>query len=637
MQKAGVSSSTQSKTSLIPSKILSKKFPERKTALLASLPKRTLTRQELVSFVTNLHNDLEKKLPAAKVDNAKSIVTKLNKDAAKIATVGVIGWYKNAPAESALLLTYAATLSPDDNTLNNCGAILNMCGLEDKAIPLLKYALADQPSNATLLNNIGQAYAGLGATDTAIHYLMAAISKCDTHPEACATAAYIEFKKGNTQEATRLAEQSIKGGYTDEIAAFYKSIKKDAQLTPLLQNNIAEKKYFNLNDFEIAPNCTNWGECEMIYAKQQAFQKKLEELRKQFGQMIAQNGPSNIKSAADYLQWAKNQKWGGGPLSKVASALRSDLFGLYADQKEIALLQLTDTLRKLGDQEERPERKAFDDKWDALLKTATGARYSQLAYQQCLERVSIDNKYFEKRSRIIEKFKRAWIDKDIKVYDDVLFLTVLISPNEQAFKADAAAQAEWLLSQFGTYSLVTCYPNNKPNCSQLQPKKQAGSNSPDFGNAKCPINIEAPFVIGKVNLDCTSFKFEIGEGIVLNFEKNFVTRESTVALGLGASVHLPGTEVNIPVINVRGFVPVEAGMKEQFYIKFDRDNQPSDLGLSWEAELDVKGINTPEIKTGYTIGVNSGWNFEEGALQSYINPSSVPVNPNVKIYTPKSN
>jgi hypothetical protein len=169
----------------------------------------------------------------------------------------------------------------------------------------------------------------------------------------------------------------------------------------------------------------------------------------------------------------------------------------------------------------------------------------------------------------------------------------------------------------------------------LKPKQQAGNNSPDFGAAKCPINIEAPFVIGKVNLDCTSFKFEIGEGIILNFEKNFVTRESTVALGLGVSAHLPGTEVNIPVVNVRGFVPVELGMKEQFYIKFDRDNQPSDLGLSWEAELDIKGINTPEIKTGYTMGINSGWNFEEGALQSIINPSSVPMNPNVKIYTPK--
>src|SRR5690349_16616450 len=59
MQNAGAASSTQSKTSVTPSKILLKKFPSRKTALLASLPKRALTKQELVSFVTSLHTDLE--------------------------------------------------------------------------------------------------------------------------------------------------------------------------------------------------------------------------------------------------------------------------------------------------------------------------------------------------------------------------------------------------------------------------------------------------------------------------------------------------------------------------------------------------------------------------------------------------
>ena len=80
-----------------------------------------------------------------------------------ISMAGSFAWYKSAPAEAALLLTYAAAESPDDNILNNCGAVLNLCGLEDKAIPVLKYALAHQPTNSTLLNNIGQAYAGLGA------------------------------------------------------------------------------------------------------------------------------------------------------------------------------------------------------------------------------------------------------------------------------------------------------------------------------------------------------------------------------------------------------------------------------------------------------------------------------------------
>ena len=51
----------------------------------------------------------------------------------------------------------AATTSPDDGLiLNNCAAILNMSGIEQKAIPILKYILQSYPDNAMLLNNLGR-------------------------------------------------------------------------------------------------------------------------------------------------------------------------------------------------------------------------------------------------------------------------------------------------------------------------------------------------------------------------------------------------------------------------------------------------------------------------------------------------
>jgi tetratricopeptide (TPR) repeat protein len=588
--------------------ITDQKFPAKKTALLASLPKRILSKQELMSSMAALHAELERKLPAVKVAAAQAIILKLNKNASKIADAGVVGWYKNAPAEAALLLTYAASQSPDDNTLNNCGAVLNLCGLEQKAIPVLKYALVNEPNNSTLLNNLGQAYAGLGATDSAMVYLMGCIRQCDTHPQACATAAYIENKKGNTDKAVQLVEKAIKGGgYSDGLFDFYKSIKKDALLAPLLDKNLSGEKYFKLNGFEIAPNCRNWQECETVSAKQEAFKKKIEALRQQFGGMIRQNNPTNVSTAQGFLKWASDKNWKRGPVGKVAFELRSELWGLHFKERTAGLFEFTDKFTKLGMNEEAPERNAFNEKYDALFKNAKGDRIRQLLEQQCKERVQIDNKYFDKRTNLVEKYKHDLQERDIKFYNDIIFLDVLIDENDALFKSDCAAAALELVTEFSTYSLITCYPSSKPDCSQYDPKKDAGNNnSPEFNVSKCPINIEVPFGIGKINLDCTSFKIEAGEGIIFNFEKNFVTRESTIAVGVGVSAHVPGIQT------------LEFGAKEQLFIKFDKDNQPCDLGASWEAELDIKGVGSPEIKTGYTVGINSGWNFEPGALKVII-------------------
>src|SRR4029079_3106725 len=122
-------------------------------------------------FVNTLHNDLKKKLPE-KFADVQKIIAALNNDAKQIAYSGVAAWYNKSPAQAALLLTYAASKSPDDvNTLSNCGAILNLCGKEEKAIPILKYVLTSHPGNSTVLNNLGQAYAGLGDRSTAMMYL----------------------------------------------------------------------------------------------------------------------------------------------------------------------------------------------------------------------------------------------------------------------------------------------------------------------------------------------------------------------------------------------------------------------------------------------------------------------------------
>jgi len=65
-------------------------------------------------------------------------------------------------------------------------------------------------------------------------------------------------------------------------------------------------------------------------------------------------------------------------------------------------------------------------------------------------------------------------------------------------------------------------------------------------------------------------------------------------MGIGVDADIPGI--------------LDAKAKEKVYIKFDQNNQPIDVGLSAEASVAIKGM--PPIATaGYTLGVNSGFNF----------------------------
>ncbi|MEO7293922.1 MAG: hypothetical protein ABIW34_12510, partial [Ginsengibacter sp.] len=137
------------------------KFPAKNIALLSSLPKKVFTKAELVSFLNDVYSQLSKKLPGGISSSVQSIAAKYNNDGKKMGDAAVTGWYTDYREEALLLIIKAAINNPDDGLLlNNCAALLNMSGIEQKAIPILKYILQYYPGSSMVLNNLGQSYAG---------------------------------------------------------------------------------------------------------------------------------------------------------------------------------------------------------------------------------------------------------------------------------------------------------------------------------------------------------------------------------------------------------------------------------------------------------------------------------------------
>jgi hypothetical protein len=132
---------------------------------------------------------------------------------------------------------------------------------------------------------------------------------------------------------------------------------------------------------------------------------------------------------------------------------------------------------------------------------------------------------------------------------------------------------------------------------QINPAIKNNPNSPEFDEAQCPIGLKLKFEdVVEVSMSCSQFKIVavVGKVVECGYEKDFVSRESTLAMG-------PRIDADIPGI-------LDANASAYAFVKFDGNNQPIDAGLTGGVEIGVKGT-TPLVSASYTMGINSGFNY----------------------------
>jgi tetratricopeptide (TPR) repeat protein len=579
--------------------ILSSAIPAKKAALLNALPKDNLNKTQLQTFLNTLYDDLKKKISADKVASVQKIITQLENDAAKIATIGVAAWYNNSPAQSALLLTYAATKSQDANTLNNLGAVMNLCGHEEKAAPILNYVLTTHPDNSTVLNNLGQAYAGLGDKQTAMMYFGRCIRQSPNHPEANATAAKIEESNGNVDKAMEYTEASLRGAYSEERAEYYKKKKRGCKLNVLFNTQqFGKTQFFDPGSIKVPRNCRSWSESESVYPEQEAYFKLIDVNAEKFSHRAIQNQVTQ----QDILKMVNS------PFKNAAQFKIETITDCYTERKGELLEQLNDKLQDLVKQQQVEQRK-WEDDFDKELKACSpndSKCPERVQYKYCKLREAMENKYFGLMADAGDKFIQNNYTEDVGYYNSMVYLKAISSGSDKVLAMECGVLAVHLLEQMKIYIVSQCNPASKPECEKLNPANSTNPNSPDFKDPQCPIGLKVKLNEAlELNLSCSQFKIELGVGegavnVKFGYEKDFITRESTLSMG-------PSVDADIP-----GILDASASVKA--FVKFDGNNQPIDAGLSGEAEAGVKIGNTSTVGTtsmtsaGFTMGINSGFN-----------------------------
>lgn len=193
--------------------------PKKNTRKITSIP-IGLTDAKMGSYITSIQNKTLALLPSAIAslsNETYSQIISVSKNSSEAGNIAVGLWMAGQTEMAMYLLGKICANDPNNKSnIGNYASMLSMQGGQHLAIPILLNLNLKFPKNSTLLNNLGQAWFGLGELDRAEKYLDSAIRICAFHPQANLTKSYIQESKGNKIGAITSVRKAIKNAYSKE-------------------------------------------------------------------------------------------------------------------------------------------------------------------------------------------------------------------------------------------------------------------------------------------------------------------------------------------------------------------------------------------------------------------------------------
>jgi tetratricopeptide (TPR) repeat protein len=587
-------------------------LPQQNSKRIASIPKSVLSKEECRNYIQNLTSKLETQLSSHEKTLVQNIIQQTGHRSSSMTTAAVALWYNKNP-DAALFLALKAAQPDSVLALSNAGAMLNQLGYEEKAVPLLQYALTKDSSNSNILNNLGRAYLGLGETQKAKTILLSCVQVAPMHPEANNMLGCLYEAEGNKTAAENHYRQSLEGGFNKNAHDHLQKLQPDFDLVVLISKHYKAPEYFNQFRIQIPRECYSIDEAPQVKAEHEAFEKGLELLSAKYLDKENSSYNKTVEDAnnlremiATTLEQGKAFSVQYSPLNELAGLMLLQLAKNYDNNKLRVEQDYEATLKELKQNFEQEAAKTKASIWSRIKRGPRGEEgmdaclnCDELRKEECEQLTRLANETQRKAADLHNLFKDRYRRIALDFYDDFLYWNhyVLFSRNN----ADAAFYdiIVGFLKDMITISSTTPYPFYS-GCKEQKPVHIDPSEQTADKKLFCPVNISVPFLIGKMNFDCTSFSISAGEGVKGEFKKDFSNGQSTISIGAGVSVE--------------GGV-VSAGADESIYITFNGDNQPSDIGIKWDAsgQVSIGGLST-SAHSGYTVGMNSGWDFTSGAL-----------------------
>jgi tetratricopeptide (TPR) repeat protein len=577
------------------------KMPVKNIKRLALLPVDPPTINELVDELKKSKQQIEAATPKAILDEVNAITAQ--QTPAQMQSSSIAAFYSEKPLQ-ALLISMQSALKNAKEVIawNNLAALYNMCRLEHKAIPVLMHHLQQLPTNAMLLNNMGQAYLGLGEIPKAKTYLLQCLKQDPMNPEANRSMGMVCLFEKDYDKSREYFEKEI------EVT------QRESTVSLLDKNKMGINIYLIRDKNASLPNRNFFDEIQLNKFKVPAFPTSSEYSRV----MENEHRPFRISAVKEQLYWGNEAvgtpellaiegKQSGGLYAKQVKRLLKDLHKKYTAYDltlftDININQLKSMLDDYGAKM-------------GVLKcpsAPTGASMDViLAYERkcCEIKKPIIDAHIARYNALVTQ-RINFVSGVWKQYINKLINIVSLDPSSANRRFVCDKVGEYFLF-LGIASQAGIFPDPPGECQYNITAATADSiiESSRSIDLKCPgsLNIEIDLQVAKLKADCSKFSISGGQGLRLGYDHSFKTGTSTLSAGVGMKASF---------LNAGG-----VDVSEMLFVSWDNNNQFSDLGLRMNASVKLGGtpLSVAEgiakvggtiagIDGGYSLGVNSGFN-----------------------------
>ncbi len=585
--------------------------PAKNAAKIAAIPQTPAT-AALPAFIAKIHTAVVGKFTVAEKTDAETVYGSIRKNAAvSTANTAIAFWIQGRPLLAIYLMGRACQDQPGDiDNINNYAAMLTMAGAEQAAIPVLQNLNKRFPNNSTVLNNLGQAWFGLGDLDKASRYLDSAVRIYTYHSQANYTKCLIEESRGNTKGAAEALIRSIKKSHSPAKESKLKKLGKTLSgkdvdfpfrmpQDPLglekftwpaypmdVASSVIQERAWTIfkEDCEAALRELNGRAAQLEQIAVDAMQKRTTALLKasQSGKPF-QAMPWYAPIAALKLNYLVEDKDNGlqfrmeKSTQAIADVLKED--GVWQDAKDA-------------------QEKLLEKKYDPLI----GEGRPNPLREYCDAVNQVRSKYLQQANSQLEMTQKSFLNDQRRMINDQVYYSQYINWPEEFEMIKIHAKIKWI--NLIKNQIVRFQPGG-PFCESGKEDVKEKTKLSAFDDVACKYHSSVDLYVMEFNNDCSRFEGKLKLG-ALNYTRKIDSDDhdkllaASIELKVGAS---KGVESG----------PVQAELKAEITGKMEWNDKEvtnwevtSEIGISAGSNLGHgdKSIDIAGMKA--QIGLNSG-------------------------------